>query len=134
MILHAYRYPRDPAKTPPSDRARAKLLLLHGMGGNGSLWRPVAANLEDHADLLCPDQRGHGQSLVPGDTAIEEFGPLAYGADLRDTCEAADFVPAWVIGHSMGVRSACGYAKLAPDAVSGLVLVDLGFSGVAGGG
>jgi pimeloyl-ACP methyl ester carboxylesterase len=34
----------------------------------------------------------------------------------------------------MGVRTACGYAKLSPESVLGLILVDLGFSGVAGGG
>jgi pimeloyl-ACP methyl ester carboxylesterase len=34
----------------------------------------------------------------------------------------------------MGVRSACALAHLRPDGVQGLVLVDLGFSGVAGGG
>ena len=45
-----------------------------------------------------------------------------------------DFHPTWVVGHSMGVRSACALAYLKPDWVRGLILVDLGFSGVAGGG
>jgi len=104
------------------------------MGGNGSLWRPIAAALEENADILCPDQRGHGSSLVPGNTTARDYSPLAYAADLVETCAAIDFSPSWVIGHSMGVRTACGYAKLKPDAVSGLILVDLGFTGVAGGG
>jgi pimeloyl-ACP methyl ester carboxylesterase len=102
------------------------------MGGNGALWRPIAAALEDVADILSPDQRGHGLSTTAaGET---RFGPLDYAEDVRETCEAIGFKPAWVIGHSMGVRTACGYAKLSPEAVAGLVLVDLGFSGVAGGG
>ena len=130
MILHSFRYPRDSSPV----RGKPKLLFLHGMGGTGSLWRPIAASLEEDADLLCPDQRGHGKSIVPGPTLAEDYTPLAYGADLVETCEALDFSPTWVIGHSMGVRSACGYAKLKSDAVLGLVLVDLGFSGVAGGG
>lgn len=130
MILHSLRYPRVPATSPE----RPKLVLLHGMGGNGSLWRPVGAALENDADLLCPDQRGHGESRVPGPTTVEDYAPEVFGADVRDTCAAEGFSPAWVIGHSMGVRTACGYAKLSPAAVSGLILVDLGFSGVAGGG
>jgi pimeloyl-ACP methyl ester carboxylesterase len=130
MILHSFRYPREPAGIRPE----TKLLFLHGMGGNGSLWRPIGAELENDADLLCPDQRGHGQSLVPGISSVADYTPLKYGEDLRDTCAALDFSPAWVIGHSMGVRSACGYAKLSPDLILGLILVDLGFSGVAGGG
>jgi pimeloyl-ACP methyl ester carboxylesterase len=104
------------------------------MGGSGALWRPIAAALEDDADILCPDQRGHGASRFPGPTKIADYGPLVLAADVRDTCQAEAFSPAWVIGHSMGVRTACGYAKLSPASVSGLILVDLGFSGVAGGG
>lgn len=127
MILHSFRYPR----VTPAE-ARTKLLFLHGMGGNGSLWRPVVAALEDFADILCPDQRGHGESLALD--AEMRYGPLDYAGDVKETCEALDFAPAWVIGHSMGVRTACGYAKLSPEKISGLVLVDLGFSGVAGGG
>ncbi len=106
--------------------------MLHGMGGNGSLWRPIAASLEDDVDLLCPDQRGHGGSLLPSE--VNAYGPLDYGQDLVDTCAEEGFSPAWVLGHSMGVRTALGYAKLNPGAISGLILVDLGFSGVAGGG
>lgn len=130
MILHSFRYPREPV----TDRPRTKLVFLHGMGGNGSLWRPVAAALENDADILCPDQRGHGASRVPGPTTVADYGPEVFGADVRETCEAEGFSPAWVIGHSMGVRTACGYAKLSPGGVLGLILVDLGFSGVAGGG
>lgn len=130
MILHRFRYPRDPVGRP----GRPKYLFLHGMGGNGSLWRPIAAALEDDADILCPDQRGHGGSLVPGPTTVADYAPLVLAADVKETCETEGFAPAWVIGHSMGVRTSCGYAKLAPEAVSGLILVDLGFSGVAGGG
>ena len=130
MILHTFRYPREPV----TDRVRAKLLFLHGMGGNGSLWRPIAAALEDDADILCPDQRGHGGSRVAEPTTAADYTPLISAMDVRETCAAEGFSPAWVIGHSMGVRTACGYAKLNPSAVSGLILVDLGFTGVAGGG
>src|SRR5262249_46240206 len=38
------------------------------------------------------------------------------------------------VGHSMGVRSACALAHLKPGWVKGLVLVDLGLAGLAGGG
>src|SRR5687768_17719997 len=53
----------------PSERnlSRPKILLLHGMGGTGALWRPLAAALEDHFEILAPDQRGHGGSQLPQD-------------------------------------------------------------------
>jgi len=107
------------------------------MGGTGALWRPMAAALEGEMDILAPDQRGHGKSQIPhapGGRGEPGYTPLDYGRDLIETLEAHRFHPAWLIGHSMGVRSACAAAYLRPEWVQGLILVDLGFSGVAGGG
>lgn len=120
-----------------SERARDKILLLHGMGGTGALWRPIAATLENDFDILAPDQRGHGGSIVPtvpGARSKPGYSPLDYGRDVIETMESLAFHPAWVVGHSMGVRSACGAAFLKPEWVRGLVLIDLGLSGAAGGG
>jgi esterase len=116
---------------------RAKILLLHGMGGTGQLWRPIAASLESDHSLLAPDQRGHGGSRLATPSAGRgqvEFTPLEYGRDVIQLLRRLQFHPAWVIGHSMGVRTACAVAHLEPAWVRGLVLVDLGFSGAAGGG
>lgn len=114
-----------------------KIVLLHGMGGTGGLWRPLAATLENQMAILAPDQRGHGQSRiphVPGGRTEPQYTPLHYGEDVIETLEALQFYPTWVLGHSMGVRTAAATAHLRPDWVQGLILVDLGFSGVAGGG
>jgi pimeloyl-ACP methyl ester carboxylesterase len=117
-----------------------KLVLLHGMGGTGSLWRPIAASLEDRYGILAVDQRGHGKSqvsfLLPssGDRLEPGYTPLDYGRDVVDTLDQLQFHPTWILGHSMGVRSACAAAHLKSDWVRGLILVDLGFSGPAGGG
>lgn len=111
-----------------------RIMLLHGMGGTGSLWRPIAASLEDHYAVLAPDQRGHGGSLPSDPTAPDNYAPLKFGQDVVDTLESEGFYPTWVIGHSMGVRTACAAAHLRPDFVRGLILVDLGFTRGAGGG
>lgn len=114
-----------------------RLLFLHGMGGTGALWRPVAAALEADFEILAPDQRGHGGSQIPftpGGRATPTYTPLDYGRDVVETMEEKNFHPAIVIGHSMGVRTACAVAHLKPEWVEGLVLIDLGFSGAAGGG
>ena len=115
----------------------AKILMLHGMGGTGALWRPLAIALENEFDVLAPDQRGHGKSRVTSKAGAREealYTPLAFGQDLVETLEARRFYPTWVLGHSMGVRSACALAHLRPDWVQGLIIIDLGFSGMAGGG
>ena len=140
MELAVQRYPNakntDPQSGSKLDR-HEKLLFLHGMGGTGAIWRPIAANLENEFDILAPDQRGHGASQIPhvsGARTSVGYTPLDYGKDLVDTLGKLAFYPTWVIGHSMGVRSACALAHLKPDWVKGLVLIDLGFSGAAGGG
>jgi pimeloyl-ACP methyl ester carboxylesterase len=119
---------------------KTKLVLLHGMGGTGALWRPIAASLENEMDIVAFDQRGHGKSQlaqlprIPGGRQEVGYTPLDYGKDVVETLETLDFHPTWVVGHSMGVRTAVACAHLKPDWVRGLILVDLGFSGVAGGG
>lgn len=112
-----------------------KILFLHGMGGVGKLWRPLAASLEEECEVLAPDQRGHGQSQVlPQDQGSASYAPLDYGKDVIELLQTLNFHSLWIVGHSMGVRTACAIAHLRPDWVRGLVLIDLGLSGVAGGG
>jgi pimeloyl-ACP methyl ester carboxylesterase len=132
MLLHYSKWPIQPASS-----AKAHLVFLHGMGGTGALWRPIAATLENEYDILAPDQRGHGKSQIPADAGGREtphYTPLHYGKDVIETMDSLGFHPAWLIGHSMGVRTACAAAHLRPDWVKGLVLIDLGLSGQAGGG
>lgn len=112
----------------PDDKE--KIVLLHGMGGTGVLWRPVAASLEDRYTILAVDQRGHGASQEPANS----YAPEDFGRDVLETIETLSFHPAWLVGHSMGVRTACAAAHLNPSRIRGLILVDLGLSGPAGGG
>jgi esterase len=122
---------------PAAEETPNKIVLLHGMGGTGALWRPIGSALEDDFQVLAPDQRGHGKSQVPhipGARTEPTYTPLDYGQDVVETMEALSFKPTWVVGHSMGVRTACAVAHLQPTWVQGLVLIDLGLSGVAGGG
>ena len=122
----------SPSALPPSAQ---RIALLHGMGGTGALWRPIAASLENNFWLMAFDQRGHGKSRgAQLDVAHASFTPLEYGQDVIETIDAQGFHPTWLIGHSMGVRTACAVAHLRPDWVQGLVLVDLGFFGPFGGG
>ncbi|MCC7440113.1 MAG: alpha/beta hydrolase [Bdellovibrionales bacterium] len=116
---------------PARNNEIGKIALLHGMGGTGALWRPIAAGLEERISVLALDQRGHGESRV---SLPAGFSPLDYGRDVAETLEARSFSPAVIVGHSMGARSACALVQLRPDLVRGLVLVDLGFEGPAGGG
>jgi pimeloyl-ACP methyl ester carboxylesterase len=109
-----------------------KVLFLHGMGGTGALWRPISVALEKSYDVLALDQIGHGKNQRP--TQDLTYSPLDYGQDIISQIDEKNFHPTWIVGHSMGVRSACATAHLKPEWTQGLILVDLGLSGPAGGG
>lgn len=154
-----------------SSQVRSRIAFLHGMGGTGQLWRPIAADLERDFDLISLDQRGHGQSLVSetlltpdpirssdpylsknshadatlasavtgsssSNFAPVEFAPTEFAKDVLETLNAEHLLPSFVVGHSMGVRTAAALALIAaPGSIQGLVLVDLGMgTGIDGGG
>src|SRR5690242_8805066 len=101
MELHSQNWP---AGDSDSNQKTKKIVMLHGMGGTGSLWRPIAASLEEEFSILAPDQRGHGKSRVPvapGGRQEASYTPLDYGRDVIDTMQSRDFHPAWLLGHSM---------------------------------
>lgn len=132
MELHYHLWPQTQpilAEPPPANKPR--ILLLHGLGGTGALWRPIAASLEDETDVLAPDQRGHGKSQ---NASLSSYRPEDYGQDIVDTLTQLHFFPLLGVGHSMGVRSLAAAAHLQPDLFHTLVFVDLGLAGLAGGG
>jgi len=116
---------------PAKQTEKSKLLFLHGMGGTGQLWRPIAASLENEYSILAPDQRGHGGSR-PIDS--NDYTPVAFAQDVIELTQKLSFSPTYVIGHSMGARTACAYAHLNPTQTKGICIIDLGFDGIAGGG
>lgn len=133
MELFFYKWSGDELHKPQN--SQNSLICLHGMGGNGKLWRPLAASLENTLTVYAPDQRGHGNSIIKSANHIEQgYTPLDYGNDLVETFSKVSQKPYILLGHSMGVRSACAFAYLAPNLISSLILIDLGFSGPAGGG
>lgn len=40
------------------------IVLLHGLTGNGACWTPVARALMGEYDVIMPDARAHGMSMV----------------------------------------------------------------------
>ena len=109
------------------------ICFFHGLGGVGKLWRPISSQIENKFNILAPDQRGHGQS-IPANPENEDYTALQCAADLENTIPDSICPNMWLVGHSMGVRTASARAHLKPNLTNGLVLIDLGLSGPAGGG
>lgn len=93
------------------------LLALHGLSGHGARWQRFAADQVPGFRVIAPDLRGHGQSSWNPPWHLETFAE-----DLLPILDGIDQIP--VIGHSLGGAIAVHLARLAPDRVSKLILVD----------
>jgi pimeloyl-ACP methyl ester carboxylesterase len=96
------------------------LILLHGYGESLIAWRGAFDLLAAHADVTALDLPGFGLSSKP---------PNGYGTeDLAGSVLAAATalgIDSFVLaGHSMGGTVAVAAARLAPDRVRALVLID----------
>lgn len=95
-------------------------LVLHG--GPGSGCSPLLPRFLDpqRFRVICPDQRGAGQSTPSGALTHNTTADLL--GDLR-TLRAALSVPRWlVVGGSWGATLALAHALDVPEAVSGVLL------------
>lgn len=101
------------------------LLLLHGLASTCHIWDLVAPQLAAAGHrVVALDQRGHGQSDKPDDGY--DFATIV--ADDLAAIESLELTRPVVIGHSWGGNVAVELAAARPEAVSGLVLIDGGFS------
>lgn len=97
------------------------ILLLHGLMGRASTWRPVAGWLTSYGRVVGLDARGHGASPYrEGDWRTEDFA-----VDAAVVVEKFGLAPAVVIGHSMGGLHAWTLAATMPELVRGIVVEDM---------
>lgn len=96
-------------------------MLIHGSLIDGpSAWAPVVGPLSASHRLLVLDRRGHGRSP-------EEPRPYTFKGDAEDALEAADRLGAasfHLAGHSYGGLAALELARLAPERILSLHLIE----------
>jgi 2-succinyl-6-hydroxy-2,4-cyclohexadiene-1-carboxylate synthase len=99
------------------------IVCLHGSTGNAHHWDEVASDLCSEYRVLCPDQRGHGDTGVPTDSfRVEDFA-----GDLISFVEALTLRNFVLIGHSLGSRVATFYGGTQPERLKAIILVDPSF-------
>lgn len=97
-----------------------RVLLLHGLFGQGKNWTSIAKVLSEQARVIMLDLPNHGQS---GWTDTVTYGEIAVA--IADVLSAADDDPLTVVGHSMGGKVAMAMALLQPRLVERLVVADI---------
>src|SRR6266567_1056342 len=98
------------------------IVLLHGLGGDGSRWRPNIEPLSKDFHVFALDQIGFGQSDKP--LANYHTGMLA--DFLVGFLKSVGMPKASLVGNSMGAGVALYTAVKFPDVVDRIVLADGG--------
>ena len=109
-------YTIHPARQANSPR----MVLIHSLALDASVWDGVVANLAGNAEILTYDCRGHGRSgRIAGAFTAELFA-----RDLAELLTHVGWQNAMIAGCSMGGCVAQALAGLYPSRVSALALID----------
>ena len=95
------------------------IIFIHGYPLEHSIWLPLVPGLENHARLILPDLRGHGQSPAP--KGVYSMDLLA--ADILALMDDLGLPRAVLAGHSVGGYIALHFARNYPERLAGLALV-----------
>jgi 3-oxoadipate enol-lactonase len=97
-----------------------RMVLIHSLALDGSIWDGVASRLSDQAEILTYDCRGHGRS----DRRAGSFTTELFARDLAELLDHVGWQTAAVAGCSMGGCVAQAFAGLYPLRVSAVGLID----------
>ena len=98
------------------------VVLVHGMGDDGSVWAGTAEALAAGYACTIVDLPGHGRSPAPSEQAAYEREAVLASID----AVLARTGPAVYVGHSLGGYLGLTHSLTRPGAVRGLVLVAAG--------
>jgi pimeloyl-ACP methyl ester carboxylesterase len=96
------------------------ILLVHGWTNDKTIWDLQIPALSEKYQVLAIDLAGHGES---GNNR-EEWTMKAFGEDIAAVVDAADLKKVILVGFSMGGPAIVEAARLLPDEIKGLILVD----------
>jgi esterase len=96
------------------------VVLLHGLLGSADNWRPVAMRLAENFHVLAIDQLNHGSA-----PQVEAMDYSRMAADVASVLQAHGVNRAYVVGHSMGGKTAMQLALDFPEGVDRLVVADI---------
>lgn len=106
----------------PAGKPRGVVLLLHGKNFSGTYFGETIGALRAAGyRVIAPDQIGFGKSSKP---AHYQFSFAQLADNTRGLLDAAGVGRVHVLGHSMGGMLAVRLARLYPDRVASLTLLD----------
>jgi esterase len=96
------------------------LIILHGLFGSLENWHTIGRRLAERFRVVAVDQRNHGRSPH----SAEMTYPLM-AQDVLELMQKLGLSNTFLLGHSMGGKTAMQLALLHPERVRKLVVVDI---------
>ncbi|QRY61622.1 alpha/beta hydrolase [Gordonia sp. PDNC005] len=97
------------------------VVMVHGMGGDRSTWRPLARELRARGRTVASfDLRGHGLTGRSDSYLLSDFRD-----DLGAVIDHIGAQQVDLVGHSLGAHTALRYAMAEPDRVRRMVLEEV---------
>lgn len=96
------------------------LVILHGLFGSARNWGAITRRLADIRQVHALDLRNHGAS--PWNESMT-YADMA--EDVADYMESRGLMPADILGHSMGGKTAMVLALSRPELIERLIVVDI---------
>lgn len=96
------------------------LLILHGFLGMGDNWKTLGNEFANDFQVHLIDQRNHGRSFHSTD-----FSYKLMAEDLKHYCDHHTLENCYIIGHSMGGKTAMHFAMNYPHLIEKLIVADI---------
>lgn len=96
------------------------LVILHGLFGSADNWFSISKELKDNYTLYLIDQRNHGDS-----PQSEEWDYEVMADDLKEFMDGEGLEKVFLMGHSMGGKTAMNFALKFPEKVEKLIVADI---------
>lgn len=97
------------------------LIILHGLFGMLDNWKTIAKSFELSFTVYLVDQRNHGKSPH---TTQHSYQLMA--DDLKEFMQQQNISKTFLLGHSMGGKTAMQFSLNYPEMVEKLIVVDMG--------
>jgi pimeloyl-ACP methyl ester carboxylesterase len=97
------------------------LFILHGLFGSADNWQTLGKKFAEDYQVYFVDQRNHGRS-----PHSDEFSYDLMVADFHELVTDLGLSKINIIGHSMGGKTAIGFAAKYPHLVDKMVVADIG--------
>jgi pimeloyl-ACP methyl ester carboxylesterase len=106
------------------DDALPVILLSHGYSATAKMWQAQIAGLQQVANIIVWDMRGHGRSASPDDQA--QYSEALTVSDMRALLAICGVKKAIIGGLSLGGYMALAFHYVHPEMCQALMLFDTG--------